>query len=520
MNLTGSNSGLTVLLQSELVLTLLALIPEMDFARSLDNDVSIPLELTDYKRSASIEDEGLRVQSGNEAHPIQESTGGTPVAGSDVGSEENPKSVTFSYGIVMVRTKRLLSLLDRFAKFKIFGLLGWAFLGITLVSGAFMVWLMLYQSYIVLNGSLAFRCAIGAATAQQCSAHGLPVGQQPGLQAYLLLPGINPFIPVLYGLIGIIVAVVIHEGTHGVLARRFKLPVKSTGVLFFLIVPIGAFVEIDEKLIQKSRFRESGRIMAGGPGSNILVALLALGLLLLLVGGLVPAHFDGVYVGAIVQNSPADGLHQLGYLQAGDVIVAVNGTRVHSVQNLSSYLSSTHPNESLILSVDHGGKLNNYSIVLAQNPTNKSITAGFIGIAQSVSDSDLVNTKNTYVDSFFSRPLIYLVVPGIVPQADSVVPFSNQLNVLYTSPTLGAAWYPIALSLFWIWFINVNLAFFNAIPLYPLDGGQAMLNFFTHFGRKGVESRARALTTGISILMFAIILTFLFLPSLLGAIPF
>lgn len=491
--------------------------------------------LTDEKSSASpLGEEGARV--GSEASPsravdssqpsiaatAKEPTVDTKKKGDEEGSEENPKSVTFSYGIVMVRTKRLLSILDSFAKFRIFGMLGWAFLGITLVSGAFMIWLMLFQSYVVLTGSMAFRCAIGAATYKECHAAGLPVGQQPGLQAYLLLPGINPFIPVIYGLIGIVIAVVIHEGTHGVLARRFKLPVKSTGVLFFLIVPIGAFVEIDEKLIQKSRFRESGRIMAGGPGSNILVALLALGLLLLLVGGLVPAHFDGVYVGAIVQNSPADALHQHGYLQAGDVIVAVNGTRVHSVQNLSNYLAGTHPNESLVLSVDRGasGSVSNYSIVLAQNPTNKSITAGFIGISQPVSDSDLVATKNTYVNSFFSRPLIYLVVPGIVPQADSVVPFSNQLNVLYTSPTLGAAWYPIALTLFWIWFINVNLAFFNAIPLYPLDGGQAMLNFFTHFGRKGVESRAKALTTAISILMFAIILSFLFLPRILGAIPY
>ena len=35
-----------------------------------------------------------------------------------------------------------------------------------------MLWLMLYQTYIVLTGSLAFRCAIGAATAAQCHASG------------------------------------------------------------------------------------------------------------------------------------------------------------------------------------------------------------------------------------------------------------------------------------------------------------------------------------------------------------
>jgi membrane-associated protease RseP (regulator of RpoE activity) len=369
----------------------------------------------------------------------------------------------------------------------------------------------------VLTGSLAFRCAIGAATAAQCHSIGVSQGQPPSLQTYLLLPGINPVIPVLYGIIGIVIAVVIHEGTHGVIARSFKMAVKSTGVLLFLIVPIGAFVEIDEKVIQKAPFRKSGRIMAGGPGSNIIIAIIALGLLLLLVAGLVPAQFNGVYVGSVVGPSPAYNLYSHHLLSDGDLIVGVNGTHVGSVTQLSSYLANTHPNETLVLSVDHGGTVHNYPITLGTNPNNNSI--GFIGIAQTVSNQQLTTTRDTYAHSFFSQPILYLIVPGIVQSADNVVPFSNLLHTFYTSPVLGSWWYPVALTLFWIWFINVNLAFFNAIPLYPLDGGQALLNFFTHFGRKSVEGRAKMLTTIISVTMFVIILLFLFLPRVLAYIP-
>ncbi|MDA4129977.1 MAG: site-2 protease family protein [Thaumarchaeota archaeon] len=428
--------------------------------------------------------------------------------------EEETKAVTFSWGIVMVRTKRLLYLLDRLAKYRFFGDIGWAFLGITLVAAAFMIWLMLDQDYILLTGSLALRCAVGAAPATQCTSAGIVPQGPPPLQAYLLLPGLNPLIPFVYGIIGIVIAVVIHEGTHGVIARRLGLPVKSTGVLFFLIVPIGAFVEIDEKLIQKSRFRDSGRIMAGGPGSNIIVALIALGLLLLVVGGLVPVQFDGVQVQTILSPSPAYQLLQRNLLASGDVIVAVNNTAVHSVANLSSFMKHTHPNETLIVYVQHVGVTKSYALTLAANPNNKSI--GFIGIQQSFSDSDLSNIKNNYASSFFRNPLLYLVVPGVFAQASSVVPFSSQLAGLYTSPTLGFLWFPLASTFFWIWFINVNLAFFNAIPLYPLDGGQALLNFFSHFGRKGVELRAKTLTTIISIAMLILILSFLFLPRILG----
>lgn len=425
----------------------------------------------------------------------------------------------------MVRTKKLLSILDYFARTRLFADLGWVFLGITLAAASIMIWLMLDQNYIVLTGSLSFRCAIGAATAAQCHQIGVSVTSAPPLQTYLLLPGLNPVIPLAYGIIGIVVAVVIHEGTHGVIARRLKMPVRSTGLLFFLIVPIGAFVEIDEKEIQKSRFRDSGRVMAGGPGSNIIVALIALAILLVIVGGLVPAQFNGVQVQQIVtptssQPSPAYTLYQEHHLEPGDIIVAVNGTAIHSLDNLTNYLNNTRANENVTLSIEHAGQVNNYTITLAPYPSSiENTTKGFIGISESFDTASLNSIKNTYSSSLFKEPILYLVVPGIFAQANTVVPFSNELTPLYSSPALGAAWYPIAMTAFWIWFINVNLAFFNSIPLYPLDGGQALMNFFSHFGRKGVELRARTLTTVISIIMLALILSFLFLPRILGLFP-
>ena len=51
----------------------------------------------------------------------------------------------------MVRTKKLLNILDYLAKYRIFGDLGWAFLGITIVAAAFMIWLMFDQDYICLQ---------------------------------------------------------------------------------------------------------------------------------------------------------------------------------------------------------------------------------------------------------------------------------------------------------------------------------------------------------------------------------
>ena len=423
--------------------------------------------------------------------------------------------MTFSWGILMVRTRRLLDLLDDLARYRIFSDIGWLYIAITIAAGAAMIWLMLDETYLVLSGTLAFRCAIGAAPVAQCHANNVVTVSGPAITSYLLLPGINRYIPVLYGIIGIVVAVVVHEGTHGVIARRLKLPVISTGLLFFLFVPIGAFVEMDEGLIQKLRARDSGRILAGGPGSNVVVAAAALILMILLLGGLVPVY-SGALVTQYSASSPASELHSEGHLQAGDLITAVNGTQVYSGQSLTNFMSGTVPNETLLVSIGQQGAINTYPITLSANPYNESI--GFIGVT--IGSQDLSSIRDTYATAYIHDPLLYIVLPGLVSQGETVIPFSDTLHSDYTSPVLGGSWYPLALTLFWIFFINVCIAFFNAIPLYPLDGGQALLGWLSHSGRKRVEARAKLLTTICSVVMLALILASVLLPTILSLIPY
>ncbi|MEM2770033.1 MAG: site-2 protease family protein, partial [Nitrososphaerota archaeon] len=110
-----------------------------------------------------------------------------------------------------------------------------------------------------------------------------------GPASYVLLPGINPYLPLLYGWIGIVVALVVHEGAHGVLARRYNYTVKSSGIVLFLGIPIGAFVETDESEIRSGRFSEVVKILSSGPASNAAVAALALIGVLVISSGLVPS---------------------------------------------------------------------------------------------------------------------------------------------------------------------------------------------------------------------------------------
>ena len=71
--------------------------------------------------------------------------------------------------------------------------------------------------------------------------------QIPGVAP--IIPGID--IPLFAGIISLAVLLVVHEFSHGLLARAAKVRLKSIGLLIFSIIPVGAFVEPDERQISK-----------------------------------------------------------------------------------------------------------------------------------------------------------------------------------------------------------------------------------------------------------------------------
>ena len=89
----------------------------------------------------------------------------------------------------------------------------------------------------------------------------IPGVQMPNLPAFLTPP--------IYVWGAFLIILAVHEFSHGALMRRAKVKIKSTGVLLAGLLPIGAFVEPDEKQLKKRHAREQLRIFAIGPASNI-----------------------------------------------------------------------------------------------------------------------------------------------------------------------------------------------------------------------------------------------------------
>ncbi len=215
--------------------------------------------------------------------------------------EEKQPRVEFNFPMLIIRTKRFAAVFDKLGSFRSSRYFSW--LGLFLVP--FVAGIAFYLIIISLIGLLS-NPGVGQ------------VVRDLGPGSILLLPGINPLLPIVYGWIAIVLAIVIHEGAHGVIARNVGLKVKSSGLLFFLFIPIGAFVDVDEEQIKKARSRTSLKIMAGGVGANIILAVVCLLGVLLLVGSLTPIIDNGVYVNDVTAGLPA----QTAGLMPKDVLIS------------------------------------------------------------------------------------------------------------------------------------------------------------------------------------------------------
>ncbi len=88
----------------------------------------------------------------------------------------------------------------------------------------------------------------------------------------LLLPGVN--LPFFEGILALAIVMVVHEGAHAVLSRIAKVPILSSGLVLFGIIPIGAFVEPDEKKLMRTDDPKQTRVLVAGPTANLVSSLI------------------------------------------------------------------------------------------------------------------------------------------------------------------------------------------------------------------------------------------------------
>ncbi len=164
---------------------------------------------------------------------------------------------------------------------------------------------------------------------------------QPG--ASLILPGVN--IPLVEGILALLFILFFHELSHAILARVGKIKLKSAGVLMFGFIPLGAFVDPDEKELENASGKVQGRVLVAGSTANFVMSFIAMGLYVLLVMLPVNVYDDGVVV--LSSNN------QL--FEKGDVIYGINGYQLVSIHDFFEVQSEfIKPNMELTLNTSRG----------------------------------------------------------------------------------------------------------------------------------------------------------------------
>ena len=249
-------------------------------------------------------------------------------------------------------------------------------------------------------------------------------------------------------------------------------------------------------------------------------------------------------VGVISSVAP-DGPLAATAAEAGDrlILTQVAGERTVTFDELEAALAGTTAGETIEIVAYTDGTADTYTVELAAHPDEP--TGTYMGITDATGLSgvgvDSLGVQSypasTYlsilggeiVDGIAVVLLFLLILPfaGVVDPTlsynfagfvDGNMAFYEAVGPLAALGDGGV--FLLANLLFWTGWININLALFNCIPAFPLDGGHILRTateaIVSRLPTAAKPTLTRAVTTGVGLMMLISLLLMVFGPRLLN----
>ncbi|OGJ13093.1 hypothetical protein A3K82_03600 [Candidatus Pacearchaeota archaeon RBG_19FT_COMBO_34_9] len=315
------------------------------------------------------------------------------------------------------------------------------------------------------------------------------------------------FLPAFYFIYWIVIIAIIaisHEFSHGIFAINKEVKIKSTGFgffPFFLPVFLAAFVELDEKKMEKKKILPQMAVLSAGTFANTLTAIFFFGILLLFfslaftpagvmfdtytysavsiagisfvngigienatyeqISGLISeAGFSEIEAGntkyVITKSNFEEQKNNQGYLllyddapavraNLSDIIVKINGETVNSREKLGEEILKYSPGDKVIITTLEGDAFRDYEIILGENPENED--KPYIGIG-------FIDRKSS----------------GFLNKIAGVLTSFKKSNIYY-KPNFAVSEFIYNL-LWWLVLISFSVALVNMLPVGIFDGGR------------------------------------------------
>lgn len=321
-----------------------------------------------------------------------------------------------------------------------------------LISGNFVIFMAILSGILGLAGftlaSLVFsaydiiiKLFAGKASAA-CPGVGLVI---PGVK----MPKVDLLIP-WYGWLILIFSAIIHELAHGTMLRTIKAKVKSMGFILAGILPLGAFVEPDEKEMERKKDSSLVRMYTSGPTSNAIIAVIFFIIFLLfaptvsdLSRSIAMERESSIIIHSIDQNMTVCGSvfesPAYGVLNEGDKLVSIND---RPIRNRYDMMNAT--------SIDKENKF-----VLVNNGEER---------IEYLKPNDMGRLGFTYDIEF---------------DPDYVIPQKYY-------------WYSTILSVvLWTAVLNFLIATVNFLPTFPFDGGGISRIIFSEYFPKKMSKKKK-----------------------------